>query len=126
MDHNLKAGLKHTISMKVEHNQTASYYNSGILEVFATPAMIALMENAATFCVQPYLEEGFTTVGIEVNVKHLKASAVGSNVRAEAELTKIDGKRLYFNVAAYDDKNKIGEGTHVRYIVNSKEFIGRL
>ena len=109
--------------MTVSINDTASYYGSGNLDVYATPAMTALMENAAMNCVKSKLPNGFTTVGIEISVKHIKATPVGIKVRAEALLEKAQGKKLFFKVEAYDDMGKIGEGIHIRYIVNSEEFL---
>lgn len=114
------------MELLADEKQTAKFYGSGSLDVFATPAMIALMENASANCVESRLPEGYTTVGIEVNVKHIKATPVGMKVKAEALLVKIEGKRLFFKVEAFDEKAKIGEGTHIRYIVNSEEFMGRL
>lgn len=126
MEYNLEEGLKNSVEVIVTDKETAKAYGSGSLNVYATPAMIALMENASTNCVEEKLPEGFTTVGIEINVKHIKATPVGMKVRAEAQLERIEGKRLFFKVEAYDEKGKIGEGTHVRYIVNSEQFMGRL
>jgi fluoroacetyl-CoA thioesterase len=110
----------------VDKNDTASSYGSGNLDVYATPAMTALMENAAMNCVKQDIPDGFTTVGIEINVRHLKATPIGVKVRAEAILDKAEGKKLTFKVAAYDDIGKIGEGIHIRYIVNSEEFIKKI
>lgn len=126
MDINFKEGLTNKMDFIVSHNETANSYGSGSLEVYATAAMIALMENTSMNCVQAGLPEGYTTVGIEVNIKHIKATAVGMKVSCETLLEKIEGKRLYFKVEAYDPKGKIGEGSHVRYIVNSTEFMNRL
>lgn len=120
---NLEVGLKHQVEKMVSCEDTAKKYGSGDLDVYATPAMIALMENAATNCVNGQLPRGFTTVGIEINVKHLRATPVGVKVRAEAILEKADGKRLFFKVEAYDDLGKIGEGINIRYLVNAEEFV---
>jgi fluoroacetyl-CoA thioesterase len=126
LDYNLKEGLNYHTEITVGSNLTATFHGSGNLDVYATPAMIALMENTAMTCVQPGLPEGYSTVGIEVNIKHSKATPVGMKVRAEAILEKIDRNKLYFKVEAYDEKGKIGEGSHVRYIVNAEEFMKRI
>lgn len=126
MDYNLKEGQIFKNEQIVSINETAFFYGSGNLQVFATPALIALVENASKECVQNGLPEGYSTVGIEISIKHIKATPVGMKVRGEAILEKIDGKRLYFKVEAYDEKDKIGEGSHVRYIVNSADFMNRL
>jgi fluoroacetyl-CoA thioesterase len=126
MNFNLKEGQIHKIELIVSNNETAKFYGSGDLEVFATPAMIASMEMASKECVQADLPEGYSTVGIEVSVKHIKASPMGMKVTAVALLEKIDGNRLNFKVEAYDEKGKVGEGMHVRYIVNSEDFMNRL
>lgn len=123
MELNIEEGLKFEVEMKVSTSDTAKAHGSGDLNVYATPAMIALMENAATNCVKEQLPEGFTTVGIEINVKHIRATPVGANVRSEALLEKVDGKRLFFKVEAYDDLGKIGEGINIRYLVNSEKFL---
>jgi fluoroacetyl-CoA thioesterase len=123
MEFNLKEDLKFTMDLTVGNSDTAIFYGSGSLDVYATPAMIALMENAAMSCVQKELPDGFTTVGIDVNVKHMKATPVGMKVRVEATLEKAEGKKLIFKVEAYDEKAKIGEGVHIRYIVNAEEFM---
>lgn len=126
MEFNVKEGMTATIEMSVTENDTASKYGSGNLDVFATPAMIALMENTSKSSVDLHLPYGYTTVGIEVNVSHIKASPVGAKIRCEALLTKVDGKKLLFEVNAWDEIGKIGYGTHVRYIVNSSEFMKRV
>lgn len=126
MEVNLKTGISSVMEIIVSEKDTAVRYGSGDLDVFATPAMIALMENAAKSCVGLHLPCGYSTVGIEINVKHVKASSVGMKIRCEAVLLKIEGKKLYFNVEAYDEDGKIGEGTHIRYIVNSEDFMKRV
>ncbi|WP_411679648.1 thioesterase family protein [Clostridium thailandense] len=126
MEFNVKEGITSTIETCVTENDTARKLGSGNLDVFSTPMMIALMENTSKSCVDLHLPYGYTTVGIEVNVKHLKASVVGMKIRCEALLTKVEGKRLFFNVQAWDETGKIGEGTHARYIVNSEDFMKRV
>jgi len=126
MEFNLKVGTSFTASQKVTVKDTASQYGSGLVEVFATPAMVALMENSAYKAVLPFLGDEHGTVGFEVNIKHLKATPVGMEVKSTAELTKVEGKKLTFNLVAFDEEGKIGEGTHVRYIINTKKFMDKL
>lgn len=126
MKFELKLGISALIEKIVTEADSAVTHASGTLEVYATPAMIGLMENAAKSCVEHHLPAEYTTVGIEVNVKHLKATAIGSKVKCEAVLQEVKGKNLFFKVVVWDENGKIGEGIHVRYIVNSEEFIKKL
>lgn len=126
LEFNFNKGLKFAVEQIVSSSDTASSYGSGNLDVYATPAMTSLMENAAMNCVQKDLPHGFTTVGIDISVKHIKATPVGVKVRAEALLEKAEGKKLFFKLEAYDDLGKIGEGIHIRYIVNSEEFMKKI
>lgn len=119
----LKTGIKCTKELTVTEDVTAAALASGGLAVYATPAMIALIEFAAWDSVEDCLEEGQTTVGTLMNVKHLAATPVGMHVRAKSELIEIDRRRLVFKVAAYDDAGLIGEGTHERFIVNADKFM---
>ena len=121
----LKVGMKFTREVEVVHELTADAVHSGGLPVFATPTMIGLMENASWSLAEECMEEGYSTVGTLVNVKHVSATPVGATVRAETELTEIDGRRLVFKVAAYDDKGLIGEGTHERFIINTDKFMSK-
>ncbi len=107
----------------IGNDDTALAHGSGNLNVFATPAMIALMENAAWESVSRILPEGFTTVGTEISVKHIKATPVGGNAEARSELLASDGKKLVFSLEAFDEEGKIGLGTHTRYIVEEKKFL---
>ena len=122
----LKVGMKFTREVEVVHELTADAVHSGGLPVFATPMMIGLMENASWSLAEECMEEGYSTVGTLVNVKHVSATPVGATVRAETELTEIDGRRLVFKVAAYDDKGLIGEGTHERFIINIDKFMNKV
>ena len=118
----LTPGLTGEATTIVVHENTAASVGAGGVEVFGTPMMIALMENAAWRAVANNLEEGDVTVGTVVNVRHLAATPLGQHVRATAELIEIDGRRLIFNVEAYDEKRKIGEGQHERFVVNLIRF----
>ena len=119
-------GLCHSETLVVEHKDTAAVYGSGSLEVFATPAMIALMEKTCPEGVNAKIGEGNTTVGIAVNIKHLKASPVGAVIRCDAKLIEVDRKRLVFEVKCYDGDALIGEGIHERFVVDSEKFMGKL
>ena len=122
----LKVGMKGEASTLVVHENTAASVGAGGVEVFGTPMMIALMENAAWGAVSRDLAEGEVTVGTHINVSHLAATPLGQQVRAIAELVEIDGRRLVFKVEAFYEKRKIGEGQHVRFIVNLDRFMKRL
>ncbi|MDR3596704.1 thioesterase family protein [Clostridium sp.] len=123
MEFVLKEGTSFVKELKVTENETAIKMGSGDLEVYATPAMIALMENAAKSLVIDELPKGYTTVGIEMNVQHIKSSPVGANIKCKATLIKADRKKLFFDVEASDDNGPIGKGSHIRYIVNSLDFM---
>lgn len=118
----LEAGIKGTGSVEVVRENTAAAVGSGMLEVFATPMMIALMEKTACESVASYLEEGSGTVGTELNVKHVAATPIGMQVTCETELVEVDGRRLVFHVKASDEAGLIGEGTHERFIINNEKF----
>ena len=113
-------------SIIVEEAYTAKFIGSGIVDVLATPMMIALMENAALDAVQTYLAEGWTTVGTKVDIEHLRATPVGEKVTAEATLIKQEGRSLEFSVAARDAQGIIGQGSHKRFIVDLKKFTQNL
>lgn len=125
MDYNLKVGMTAQVEKIVSEDDTAVKFGSGGVRVFATPMMIALMENAALNTVDPHLGEDLATVGLSLNVKHLAATPVGMKVTARAELVSIEDKRLTFKVEAYDEQEKIGEGTHERYIIKLSRFLER-
>lgn len=126
MEHTLKEGESLTVSKVVDTADTAMRYDSGLLEVFATPAMVALMESAAYRLAQPHLPEGFGTVGIEVSTTHEKATPVGMKVEATATLTKIDGRKLLFSITANDEEGVIGTATHIRSIIDVVKFMAKL
>jgi len=125
LDNNLKIGITAQVEKTVSEDDTAVKFGSGGVRVFATPMMVALMENAALNAVDPHLGEDSATVGLSLNVKHLAATPVGMKVTAAAELIGIEGKKLTFKVEAYDEQEKIGEGIHERYIIKLSKFLER-
>ncbi len=122
----IKEGLTHTSKIKVTLENCASAVGSGGLDVFATPSMVALMENAAMNAVAPFLPEGSTTVGAEINTTHIKPSALGAEIEATATLTATEGRKLLFDVEARDTSGTIGKGTHVRFIVDIERFMAKV
>ena len=122
----LKPGIKGEATVKVTAEMTANRIASGVVEVYATPQMIGLMEKASSEAVQPFLKPGQSTVGTLVNVTHIAATPIGHMVRAEAELVEVDQRRLVFQVAAYDELERIGEGRHERFIIDEERFLNRV
>lgn len=118
--------LSYTTERTVTPNESALSMGSGDMEVFATPAMVALMEQAAMLAAKKLLQEGESSVGIEISTSHLKASRIGSTIRATATLEQRDGRRLKFRVEAYDGDVLIGEGEHTRFIVDKSRFLAKL
>lgn len=126
MELNHYIGATKCCEIIVSDNDTATKYGSGTINVFATPAMISLMENTALNLVQKYLPDNFTTVGTEVSVKHLRATAVGKKVSCKSELIEVDGKKLVFRVEANDNEGIIGKGTHTRFVIEIEKFMSKL
>lgn len=122
----LKEGLSGTSRTVVSDGNTAVAAGSGDMPVFSTPAMAALMENAAMNAVAHLLPEGSTTVGTRLEIDHIKASAVGAEITATAVLTAVEGRKLTFNVGARDSGGMIGEGVHVRFVVERERFMSKL
>lgn len=121
----ITVGMIGSVSTSVEREDTALEVGSGSLLVYATPCMVALMEGAACEAIADALSEDKTTVGIELNISHLAATPVGMDVRAEAEVTAVEGNIITFSVVAYDEAGKIGEGIHKRAIVTSQRFLDK-
>lgn len=119
-------GTKGKIETVVNDTNTAKFAGSGTLDVFATPSMICLMEQAAQASVAPYLEEGQGTVGTKISVTHDAATPLGMKVWAESELVAVDRRRLCFEVAAYDECGLIGKGTHERFIIQNDKFLAKV
>ena len=121
----LEVGLKGTADTLAERADTALEVGSGDLLVYATPCMVALMEGAACEAIAGCLKEGQTSVGTALNISHTAATPVGMEVRAEAEITAVEGKMITFSVKAFDEAGEIGSGTHTRVIVNSQKFLDK-
>lgn len=119
-------GMKGEVSTLVEREDTALEVGSGSLLVYATPCMVALMEGAACEAIQDALPEGKTSVGISLDISHLAATPVGLEVRAEAEVTAVEGNTISFRLAAYDEAGLIGEGSHKRAIVSTQRFLDKV
>lgn len=122
----IQVGLKYTSTLVVTDDVTAVKIGSGDMAVLATPAMMALMENAAMLAVASELPEGCTTVGGHIASSHLKPSKVGDTVTATAEVVKVDGKKIEFKVSAYQGDVLIGEGSHLRFVVDRERFLSKL
>ncbi len=125
MNKEITCGLKNTVTDRVSENSIAKTLGSGSLEVYATPAMTCLMEKAATEALEPLLADGWTTVGISLDVQHKAATPVGLSVRAEAEVTAVEGRKITFRVRAFDDKEEIGSGVHKRFAVLKEKFLAK-
>ena len=122
----LKPGLSYTSEIIVTDVMSAKHLGSGDMEVLATPALLALMENAAMLGVAPYLPNGCTTVGGYISSSHLRPSKIGDCVKATAVVTNVDGKKIDFKIAAHCGDTLLGEGTHVRFVVTRNDFLERL
>lgn len=119
----MQIGEIHEVTVTVTEANTAATAKSGSLQVFATPFMVALMEQAASELCQKYADEGMTTVGTALNIEHLAATYLGAEVRAVATLTAFEGRKASFTVEAYDNAGLIGKGTHDRFFVNVDRFM---
>ncbi len=123
---NIKVGLVGEQSVTVTEALTAKHLGSGSILVYATPAMVALMEGAAVAAIDSRLAEGETSVGTRLEVRHVAATPIGQQVRARAEVTGVDGRQVMFSVQAWDELELIGEGTHTRFIIDLARFEQRL
>jgi predicted thioesterase len=123
---NILPGMSLSQTIIVRQKDSAKNYGSGLLAVYSTPAMIALMEKISMELVQPLLKDGFGTVGTSVNIKHIKATPVGGKVKCTCILEEVIENRLIFRVKAWDEKGKIGEGTHERFIIDELRFLNKV
>ena len=121
----IQVGMKAEDTILVEKEDTAAEVGSGSLLVYGTPCMIALMEGVAAGILTSLLPEGQTSVGTEMNIKHISATPVGMEVRAEAEITAVEGRMVTFAVKAFDEKGEIGNGTHKRAIIDTERFLAK-
>ena len=122
----ISVGMKGKVSTLVEREDTALEVGSGSLLVYATPCMVALMEGAACEAIAGALPEGKTSVGTALNIAHISATPVGHEVYAEAEVTEVDGNTITFQLTAYDEAGKIGEGTHKRAVITTQRFLDKV
>lgn len=122
----IENGLTYTSTMEVTADKTAAAVGSGDMPVLATPMMMALMENAAMLAVAPHLAEGETTVGGQIDSSHLAPTAVGKTVSATATVTKVEGRKISFDIEAREGDKLIGKGTHLRFIVSRDRFLSKL
>ena len=122
----ISAGQTATSTVTVTESNIAKTMKSGSLEVFATPAMCALMEEAAQAAVQPHLEEGEGTVGISLSISHDAPSPMGSTITAKATVTAVEGRKITFNIEASDGVGIIGKGTHERFVINNEKFMAKV
>ena len=125
-DVQLQPGLSAEVKMTVSETETAAYLGSGLVPVYATPALVALMENAAVRALEGRLPAGQTTVGGQIDLSHIAATPVGMQVRAHAELTGVQGRKLIFHIQAWDEEEMIGEADHVRFVVNEEKFMAKV
>ncbi len=126
MDFNIKTGITRDEVKMVQKEDTAIVVGSGSAKVFATPAMIALMEKTAFLSIENLLPDGFSSVGIQINVTHKKASLPGAVINCISEITKVEGKKVHFYISATDEQGEIGTAEHIRYIINNKDFMDSL
>ena len=122
----IPVGAKGTFEQAVETGHLASELDSSLAAVLSTPTMVAMMEQAAINAIKPFLDDGESSVGMTIDVSHTAATPPGHRARAEAEVTKVEGRRLEFSVRAFDDVEQIGSGTHRRAVIDAAKFNDRL
>jgi len=126
MEIQIPQGVRGKEVLRVTYEDTAAKYGSGLVEVFATPAMVALMEKTCLTSVLPYLPEGYGTVGVKVDIVHSKATPIGMQVTCESTLLEVDRRRLVFELVASDEKGEIGRGRHERFVIDTRKVIEKL
>lgn len=123
---NIQPGLSAEVELTVSEIETAAHLGSGSLAVYATPALVALMENAAIRALEGHLPDGQTSVGGQIDVRHLAATPIGMKVRAHAKLVEVQGRKLTFHIQGWDEVEQIGEASHVRYLVDVEKFMAKV
>lgn len=126
MEITIPIGVCFEQEITVQTQDCAKTHGSGNLEVFATPALVAIMENSAFRTIESYIPAGFDSVGTAINISHIKASGLGEKINVIATVKSVDGKRIDFDVEAFDSKGKIGSGTHTRFIINVERFLSKI
>jgi fluoroacetyl-CoA thioesterase len=126
MGNTIKEGVTIELKTRVKDSDTARVYGSGLLDVYSTPAMVALMEKASMELVQPYLEAGQGTVGISLDVKHMKAIPVGEEIKCISKFKGREDNRITFEVKVLRGQDTVGEGVHIRYIIDEKRFLSKI
>ncbi|MDA3890214.1 MAG: thioesterase family protein [Salinivirgaceae bacterium] len=126
MDFDIKIGTQSHQTKIIEKKDTAIMHESGLAKVFATPAMIALMEKTAFTSIEAFLPDSHSSVGIEVKAQHLRASLPGSIITCESTVIRVEGKKVTFELSAFDENGIIGKAEHTRFIIDTKEFMARL
>lgn len=122
----LRPGLSAEVERSVSATETAAHLGSGSLAVYATPALVALMENAAVRALEGHLPAGHTTVGGKIEVRHLAATPIRMKVRAHAQLVEVQGRKLTFHIQAWDEVEQIGEAEHVRFLIEGETFMEKV
>jgi len=122
----LQPGMSAEFEITVSEQKTAAHLGSGTVPVYATPALVALMENVAVRVLEGHLPAGQTTVGGKIDLRHLAATPVGMRVRASAELVEVQGRKLTFRIQAHDELEQIGEAMHIRFIVDEEAFMRKV
>lgn len=123
MNDSIMTGKELELTARVREADTARVYGSGLLDVYSTPAMVAIMERTSMELVQPQLDKGYGTVGMSLDIKHLRAVPVGGQIRCTSRLAGREGNRLSFEVRVYQGDEIVGEGSHMRYIIDEKRFL---
>lgn len=122
----MEVGLRGALTKQINDNETADLLGSGLLEVFATPALVAFVENTCWKSIDEFLEEGQTTVGTNITLDHLKANLPGDEITCFSEIVEIDGKKIVFEFEVKNIDKLIANGSHTRFIVDSEKFMGKL